>query len=161
MAALGVDPPNVITRVSEFLPEIIEYIEKIMQNGYAYESEGSVYFDIEAFRTNGKHIYAKLEPGSFNDLNRISDGEGALGEVSSQKKSPYDFALWKKAKPGEPFWPSPWGNGRPGKTYMETMLSEIIVSHVCLFDIISNDSSWGVVFDVLNIACCLTIFNAN
>ncbi|KAK1940400.1 putative cysteinyl-tRNA synthetase [Babesia divergens] len=114
MAALGVEPPNVITRVSEFLPEIIEYIEKIMQNGYAYESEGSVYFDIEAFRTNGKHIYAKLEPGSFNDLNRISDGEGALGEVSSQKKSPYDFALWKKAKPGEPFWPSPWGNGRPG-----------------------------------------------
>ncbi|GBE61326.1 cysteine-tRNA synthetase [Babesia ovata] len=114
MAKLGVEPPNVITRVSEFLPEIIDYIETIIKNGYAYESEGSVYFDIEAFRTNKAHVYAKLEPTSFNDLGRIADGEGALGETSMHKKSPHDFALWKKAKPDEPFWPSPWGNGRPG-----------------------------------------------
>ncbi|GFE55768.1 cysteine-tRNA synthetase [Babesia ovis] len=114
MAALGVDPPNVITRVSEFLPEIISYIETIVKNGYAYEADGSVYFDIEAFRGSDKHVYAKLEPSSFNDLCRIADGEGNLGEVSTHKKSPRDFALWKKAKPGEPFWPSPWGEGRPG-----------------------------------------------
>ncbi|GIX64106.1 cysteinyl-tRNA synthetase [Babesia caballi] len=114
MAALGVDPPNAITRVSEFLPEIIDYIETIIRNGYAYESEGSVYFDIGAFRSSEKHVYAKLEPTSFNDLSRMADGEGTLGEVSMHKKSPHDFALWKKAKPGEPFWQSPWGDGRPG-----------------------------------------------
>ncbi|KAK1442991.1 cysteinyl-tRNA synthetase [Babesia gibsoni] len=114
MTALGVDTPDIITRVSEFVPEIIAYIQKIVENGYAYESEGSVYFDIEAYRSSKKHVYAKLEPTSFNDLNRMADGEGTLGEVSTQKKSPYDFALWKKAKPNEPFWPSPWGNGRPG-----------------------------------------------
>ncbi|CDR95494.1 cysteinyl-tRNA synthetase, putative [Babesia bigemina] len=114
MAKIGVEPPNVITRVSEFLPEIIDYIETIIKNGYAYESDGSVYFDIEAFRTNEAHVYAKLEPTSFNDLGRIADGEGALGETSMHKKSSHDFALWKKAKPDEPFWPSPWGNGRPG-----------------------------------------------
>ncbi|EKX73576.1 cysteinyl-tRNA synthetase, putative [Theileria equi strain WA] len=114
MIALDVRLPDCITRVSDYMEDIVKFIEKIIANGYAYESDGSVYFDIEAFRNSGKHVYAKLEPTSFNDLNRLLDGEGTLGEVSANKKSKSDFALWKKSKPGEPYWESPWGLGRPG-----------------------------------------------
>nr|PVC50383.1 cysteinyl-tRNA synthetase [Theileria orientalis] len=107
MLSLGV-------RVSDYVEEIVEFIERIVSNGYAYESEGSVYFDIEAFRSSGKHAYAKLEPNSFNDLNRILDAEGSLTEVSANKRSKSDFALWKRSKENEPSWDSPWGPGRPG-----------------------------------------------
>jgi cysteinyl-tRNA synthetase len=115
MKALGVKMPDAITRVSEFIPEIIAYIEKIIKNGYAYASNGSVYFDIEAFRKSGKHTYAKLEPGSMLDPSKYKEGEGSLGvELKSEKHNSFDFALWKKSKEGEPKWPSPWGEGRPG-----------------------------------------------
>jgi len=71
MKSLGVKMPDVITRVSEFMPEIIAYIEKIIKNGYAYESNGSVYFDIEAFKKSSKHTYAKLDPGSMSDPTKV------------------------------------------------------------------------------------------
>uniref|UniRef100_A0A3B0MSF7 cysteine--tRNA ligase n=1 Tax=Theileria annulata TaxID=5874 RepID=A0A3B0MSF7_THEAN len=114
MLSLGVSLPDCITRVSDYMTEIVDFIKKILDNGYAYVSDGSVYFDIESFRNSGKHVYAKLEPTSFNDLNRILDAEGTLGEVSLNKKSKSDFALWKKSKVNEPSWESPWGRGRPG-----------------------------------------------
>jgi len=72
MKALGVKMPDSLTRVSEFMPEIIAYIEKIIKNGYGYESNGSVYFDIEAFKKSGKHTYAKLDPGSMSDPTKVS-----------------------------------------------------------------------------------------
>jgi cysteinyl-tRNA synthetase len=64
MKALNVEYPDVITRVSEFVPEIIDYIKKIIENGYAYEANGSVYFDVSKYNDGVKHKYAKLEPTS-------------------------------------------------------------------------------------------------
>lgn len=116
MKKLNVGLPTVITRVSEYMPEIIAYIEKIIANGYAYQSNGSVYFDVEAFSASPDHRYNKLEPGASNDAQRVEEGEGALTaeNTASDKRGPKDFALWKKSKPGEPKWESPWGEGRPG-----------------------------------------------
>ena len=114
MEALNVESPNVLTRVSEYVPEIIEFIEKIISNGYAYESNGSVYFNIEAFKENN-HNYAKLDPSKLDDEAAMKEGEGVLTETfTEEKKSKGDFALWKKSKPNEPMWESPWGLGRPG-----------------------------------------------
>ena len=64
MKNLNVELPDVITRVSEFMPEIIKFIEKVIANGYAYESNGSVYFNVNKFNDGEKHKYAKLEPTS-------------------------------------------------------------------------------------------------
>eukprot|EP01053_Blabericola_migrator_P000052 Blabericola_migrator_1__51@NODE_1011_length_5710_cov_146_189615_g538_i1_p1_GENE_NODE_1011_length_5710_cov_146_189615_g538_i1NODE_1011_length_5710_cov_146_189615_g538_i1_p1_ORF_typecomplete_len646_score137_09tRNAsynt_1e/PF01406_19/4_1e129tRNAsynt_1e/PF01406_19/1_2e02tRNAsynt_1g/PF09334_11/9_3e05tRNAsynt_1g/PF09334_11/5_4e05tRNAsynt_1g/PF09334_11/3e03tRNAsynt_1/PF00133_22/0_7tRNAsynt_1/PF00133_22/5_2e07tRNAsynt_1f/PF01921_18/67tRNAsynt_1f/PF01921_18/0_0017DALR_2/PF09190_11/0_00057tRNAsynt_1d/PF007 len=105
--------PDVVTRVSEYIPQILTFIAKIMKNGFAYESGGSVYFDTTAFRNSDKHIYGRMEPWSVNDEARVLEGEGTLG-IISEKKCPLDFALWKKNKEGEPSWDSPWGPGRPG-----------------------------------------------
>jgi cysteinyl-tRNA synthetase len=69
---LNVELPDIITRVSEYLPEIIEYIETIIKNGYAYESNGSVYFDVTSFRKSEKgHTYGKLEPESVNNAAKV------------------------------------------------------------------------------------------
>lgn len=114
MKALNIKMPDVITRVSEFIPEIIEFITTIISRGFAYESDGSVYFDVETFRADEKHVYGRMEPKSVADASRVLEGEGELGEHLKDKKSPLDFALWKKAKPEEPCWDSPWGKGRPG-----------------------------------------------
>ncbi|EZG57002.1 cysteinyl-tRNA synthetase [Gregarina niphandrodes] len=113
LQALNCKMPDIITRVSEFIPEIQKFILKIIDNGYAYESGGSVYFDTTAFRNSEKHVYGRMEPWSVNDEARVLEGEGSLGVVG-EKKCPLDFALWKKAKEGEPFWESVWGRGRPG-----------------------------------------------
>jgi len=115
-ARLNIRLPNVITRVSEYVPEIVEFIEKIIKEGFAYESAGSVYFDVIKYSQSNGHTYAKLEPTSLSDTAKLNEGEGALTVESSakEKRNPQDFALWKKSKPGEPFWSSPWGEGRPG-----------------------------------------------
>ncbi|XP_053990668.1 cysteine--tRNA ligase, cytoplasmic-like [Hylaeus volcanicus] len=113
MQELNVELPDIITRVSEYIPEVIEFIEGIIQNGYGYVSEGSVYFNTQVFRQSDNHVYGRMEPFSVNDEARVLEGEGHLSVVS-EKRCPLDFALWKKSKTGEPFWISPWGNGRPG-----------------------------------------------
>ncbi|XP_046665768.1 cysteine--tRNA ligase, cytoplasmic isoform X3 [Homalodisca vitripennis] len=114
MDALNVLRPNVLTRVSEYVPEIVAYIEKIIANGLAYESNGSVYFDVKTFDARSNHYYAKLVPEAYGDQATLQTGEGDLGAGDGEKKSPTDFALWKKSKRGEPWWESPWGKGRPG-----------------------------------------------
>lgn len=117
MQALNVLPADVVTRVSEYIPEIIEYIEKIIKNGMAYESHGSIYFDTVTFDQCPNHHYAKLVPEAFGDTTALNEGEGDLSiseDRVKHKKSPNDFALWKASKPGEPSWDSPWGKGRPG-----------------------------------------------
>ncbi|KAI8070366.1 cysteinyl-tRNA synthetase [Gongronella butleri] len=114
MEALNVRKPDIQTRVSEYVPEIIEYVQKIIDNGYAYEAQGSVYFDTKGYDGHNGHHYAKLEPWSKGNQALIQDGEGSLGANLRGQKSENDFALWKKSKPGEPEWDSPWGPGRPG-----------------------------------------------
>lgn len=115
MKNLNVELPDVITRVSEFVPEIVKYIEKIIENGYAYESNGSVYFDVMKFNDGTNHTYAKLEPTSVSDPDKQKEGEGVLTDTETKdKKNNFDFALWKKSKVNEPEWDSPWGKGRPG-----------------------------------------------
>lgn len=110
-------PPDVLTRVSEYVPQIVAFIEKIISNGLAYESNGSVYFDVAKFDAAEHHHYAKLVPEAYGDTKSLQEGEGDLcisEDRLSEKRSPNDFALWKTSKPGEPWWQSPWGNGRPG-----------------------------------------------
>uniref|UniRef100_A0A674IDK0 Cysteine--tRNA ligase, cytoplasmic n=1 Tax=Terrapene triunguis TaxID=2587831 RepID=A0A674IDK0_9SAUR len=117
MEALNVLPPDVLTRVSEYVPEIVAFVQKIVDNGYGYVSNGSVYFDTMKFDATEKHSYAKLVPEAVGDQKALQEGEGDLSisaDRLSEKRSPNDFALWKSSKPGEPSWDSPWGKGRPG-----------------------------------------------
>nr|CAG4649995.1 EOG090X02DZ [Sida crystallina] len=116
-SALNVLPADVITRVSEYVPEIVTYIEKIIDRGLAYEANGSVYFDVAKFDSIEHHHYAKLVPEAYGDSKALQEGEGDLSvseERLNEKKSANDFALWKTSKGGEPSWNSPWGKGRPG-----------------------------------------------
>jgi len=113
MARLRVSEPDTLTRVTEYVPEIVAFVERIIQNGYAYEVTGSVYFDTNKFDATENHAYAKLEPWSKGNKELLEEGEGALSNTAG-RRSMADFALWKASKPGEPFWPSPWGPGRPG-----------------------------------------------
>ena len=113
MRRLRVRDPDTLTRVTEYVPEIVSFVEGIVKNGYGYEVEGSVYFDTRAFDSAAHHSYAKLEPWSKGNSELLEEGEGALS-VATGRRSPADFALWKASKPGEPSWPSSWGPGRPG-----------------------------------------------
>lgn len=111
---LNVLDPDELTRVTEYGPQIIQFVERIVENKFAYvTSDGSVYFDIKAFEEAG-FPYARLEPWSRSDGKLLAEGEGALTSKTTEKHSPSDFALWKASKPGEPSWSSQWGKGRPG-----------------------------------------------
>jgi cysteinyl-tRNA synthetase len=119
MTALGIREPDVLTRVTEYVPQIITFVETIIEKGLAYKSNGSVYLSLDSFQAAG-HNYRKLNPagpgGAATSAAEMAEGEGALGGGggSSEKRNPSDFALWKASKPGEPAWESPFGPGRPG-----------------------------------------------
>ncbi|KAL4860957.1 hypothetical protein BDV12DRAFT_84642 [Aspergillus spectabilis] len=114
MDDLNVLRPDELTRVTEYGQEIADFVERIVQNKFGYVSaDGSVYFDINAFEEAG-FPYARLEPWSRSDNKLLAEGEGALTNKATEKRSKSDFALWKSSKPGEPSWSSSWGRGRPG-----------------------------------------------
>ena len=101
---LGIRRADIYPKASETIPDMIKLIQKIIDNGYGYEADGDVYFSVEKFKDYGKLSGQRLE-----DL-----VEGARVQPGENKRSSLDFALWKAAKPDEPSWPSPWGEGRPG-----------------------------------------------
>jgi cysteinyl-tRNA synthetase len=101
---LHVLPATKFPRATEEIEEIIEAVEELIDRGYAYEVEGDVYYRVEKFSG-----YGKLSGRRLDDMEA-----GSRVGVDSRKDHPMDFALWKAAKPGEPSWESPWGEGRPG-----------------------------------------------
>ncbi|MFB3148524.1 MAG: cysteine--tRNA ligase [Thermodesulfobacteriota bacterium] len=104
MASIGVKSPTIQPKVTEHVPEIVEMIERIIDNGHAYQSGDDVFFSVKKFKG-----YGKLSRRDPDDMLA-----GARIDINEKKENPLDFALWKGTKPGEPFWESPWGNGRPG-----------------------------------------------
>ncbi len=104
MKALNVSPPDIQPKATEEIPKMIEVIQGLVDKGYAYPAQGSVYF-----RVRNVPDYGKL---SHRSLESMMATENAIG--GEDKESPMDFVLWKAAKPGEPSWESPWGPGRPG-----------------------------------------------
>ena len=108
---LNVRRPDAVLRVTEVIPEIIKFIQEIIDNGFAYQgTDNSVYFDVDKYEADPRFVYAELERTSFN-----AAGAGPeAGADPEGKRSRNDFALWKAAKEGEPYWESPWGRGRPG-----------------------------------------------
>ncbi|MGN6546608.1 MAG: cysteine--tRNA ligase, partial [Aureliella sp.] len=103
LRALGVTQIDRLPRATDNMDEIIQFIEELIERGFAYASDGDVFFDVAR-----DPQYGQLSNRSVDS----QQGEG--GEAASKKRSSGDFALWKSAKPGEPSWESPWGRGRPG-----------------------------------------------
>jgi cysteinyl-tRNA synthetase len=104
LSALGVDGIDVMPRATDHIGEILTMIQSLIQKGFAYASDGDVYFDVTKSKDYGK--LSRRDPDELQ--------AGARVEPSSKKHHPGDFALWKSSKPGEPAWESPWGAGRPG-----------------------------------------------
>ncbi|MEK7874130.1 MAG: cysteine--tRNA ligase, partial [Chloroflexota bacterium] len=104
MDALNIQRAHVYPRATEEVPRILDIVRGLVDKGYAYVSGGDVYF-----RVTRKSDYGKLSHRALDDMQA-----GARVEVGAAKEHPMDFTLWKAAKPGEPSWESPWGQGRPG-----------------------------------------------
>jgi cysteinyl-tRNA synthetase len=104
MQRLGVGRADVEPKATEHIQEMLEVIKGLIAKGHAYPMDGDVYFRVASFSE-----YGKLSKRNLDDLKA-----GARVEVDERKEAPLDFALWKASKPGEPFWESPWGPGRPG-----------------------------------------------
>lgn len=103
LKAMGVDTIDAFPKATDYMDEIVRFTSDLIEKGFAYESNGDVYFEVAKFREYGKLSNRTLDQ-------TLGDGGG----TAALKRSPLDFALWKAAKPGEPAWDSPWGKGRPG-----------------------------------------------
>jgi len=112
MESLNVTTVNLYAKASEHIEEIIDQIKVLLSKGYAYTAEGDVYFDVSKFPDYGKLSRQKLEELKVHRV-----------EPNPKKRNPGDFALWKKRKPGEPYWTSPWGEGRPGWHIEDTAIT--------------------------------------
>jgi len=104
MQALNVEKPTVEPRATEHIDRIIKVIEILIEKGFAYRIDNDVYYAVELFKD-----YGKLSGRRLKDMEA-----GARVDIDKRKRNPFDFALWKSSKPGEPVWDSPWGEGRPG-----------------------------------------------
>lgn len=112
MEALGITSVNLYAKASEHIPEIIAQISTLMAKGFAYEVEGNVYYDVAKFPDYGQLSRQKLDELATHRI-----------DPDPRKRSVVDFALWKAQKPGEPFWESPWGKGRPGWHIEDTAIT--------------------------------------
>lgn len=101
---LGIKKANIYPKATEHMDEIIQLIKTLVEKGIAYNVDGNVFYSVSDFKE-----YGKLSGKNIEDLQ-----SGARIEINDEKKNPLDFSLWKKAKPDEPYWDSPWGKGRPG-----------------------------------------------
>ena len=104
MEAIGIKRPTYEPKATDHIKEIINLVQRLLDKGYAYEIDGDVYYSVEKFKE-----YGKLSHRNIDELK-----SGARIEIDERKKSPLDFALWKRSKENEPAWDSPWGMGRPG-----------------------------------------------
>lgn len=106
--AINIEPATMHPRATENIPEIIKFIQGVIDKGYAYEKDGDVYYRARKFKD-----YGQLSGQSIDDL-EVGASEHVSADEVNKKEDPMDFALWKAAKPGEINWDSPWGKGRPG-----------------------------------------------
>ncbi|RTZ99366.1 MAG: cysteine--tRNA ligase, partial [Deltaproteobacteria bacterium] len=104
MDTLNVERATLEPRATDHIDQMCRFIERLIEKNLAYEVDGDVYFAVENFRD-----YGKLSGRRLDDM-----AAGARVDVDKRKRNPFDFSLWKSAKPGEPSWESPWGRGRPG-----------------------------------------------
>jgi len=104
MDALNVERATIEPKATDHITQIVQFIKKLVKKGFAYQVEGDVFFSVEKFEE-----YGKLSGRKLDDMEA-----GARIDINERKNNPFDFVLWKSAKPGEPFWESPWGKGRPG-----------------------------------------------
>jgi cysteinyl-tRNA synthetase len=104
MDSLGANPADKILRATDHIDDMVDAVQGLVDKGFAYDSNGDVFFSVESFEG-----YGKLSARSLDDMR-----EGARVDPHESKRHPLDFALWKSAKEDEPSWPSPWGPGRPG-----------------------------------------------
>ncbi|WP_315118823.1 cysteine--tRNA ligase [uncultured Clostridium sp.] len=128
---LNIKRATVNPRATEFMDEIVKFVEELVEKGYAYEIDGDVYFQTKKFSE-----YGKLSGQNLEELQA-----GARINIDERKKDPMDFAIWKKQKPGEPAWESPWGMGRPGwhiecSCMAYKLLGETIDIHAGGFDLV-------------------------
>lgn len=107
-AAINIEPATMHPRATENIPEIIQFVQGLIDKGYAYENAGDVYYRARKFQN-----YGQLSGQSLDDL-EVGASEHVSADEVNKKEDPLDFALWKAAKPGEISWQSPWGAGRPG-----------------------------------------------
>jgi cysteinyl-tRNA synthetase len=103
---LGILRPHQVPHATQFIPQMLDLVAKLVAAGRAYATESGVYFSVESFPGYGELSHRRLDD--------LLESAGARVEVDERKRSPVDFALWKAAKPGEPSWESAWGPGRPG-----------------------------------------------
>ncbi|MBP7090683.1 MAG: class I tRNA ligase family protein, partial [Syntrophorhabdaceae bacterium] len=104
MDALNVLRPTYEPRATQHIEEMVSLVEKLLKKGHAYTVDGDVYFSVESFKG-----YGNLSGRTLEEMEA-----GARVEIDERKRNPLDFALWKSSKEGEPFWVTPFGNGRPG-----------------------------------------------
>ncbi len=116
---LAILEPDFSPRATEYIGKIVDFIQRLFDNGHAYIIDDGVYYDISTFPE-----YGRLSGQSLEDLR-----EGVRIEVSDKKKNPRDFSLWKFEKPGEPSWESPWGRGRPGWHIECSVMSTVHLGH--------------------------------
>ena len=110
MRRAGVLDPDIRPKATEEIGEMIALVELLIERGYAYEAEGDVYFSVRSYKDYGKLSGRNIDEMEGGHRELRADGQG----LEDRKRDPLDFALWKVAKPGEPSWESPWGQGRPG-----------------------------------------------